>query len=431
MNKIICDVCGTSYPESANQCPICGSARIDGQALNNDINDSNAGYTYVKGGRFSTRNVKKRNRNKQHVPVSNRRQRMTNKADNLEKGLVITAITLLLIIIAVVIYIVLRFFMPIAEKPNADNTTTTATQGIDEPTGTPGGTTDPFMTTVPVHISCTELKVDDSVIEFTKPGSAWLLSVTALPANTDDVVTYSSSDTKVATVSSEGRVTAVDAGQATITITCGDKVKECRVVCDFEPQQTTSPTTEPTTQPTTPNDTFKLNRSDFTLANKGDTWTLYNGSVPMSDITWSSDDSTIVTVKDGKVTAVGSGYTTVRAKYDGKEYKCIVRCSFADNNAGSGGIAGSGGVSEDGGQGSSGATYTMIPEARDVTIGVGESFTVKLYDANKNTVNVNWTVANNSVASVNGTKVTGIASGTTTVSASYNGNTYSCIVRVK
>ena len=27
MNKIICDVCGTAYPETSSQCPICGFAR--------------------------------------------------------------------------------------------------------------------------------------------------------------------------------------------------------------------------------------------------------------------------------------------------------------------------------------------------------------------------------------------------------------------
>ena len=26
MNKVICDICGTSYPENAEQCPICGYA---------------------------------------------------------------------------------------------------------------------------------------------------------------------------------------------------------------------------------------------------------------------------------------------------------------------------------------------------------------------------------------------------------------------
>ena len=27
MNKIICDICGSVYPETADQCPICGSSR--------------------------------------------------------------------------------------------------------------------------------------------------------------------------------------------------------------------------------------------------------------------------------------------------------------------------------------------------------------------------------------------------------------------
>ena len=27
MNKVICDICGTSYPDTADQCPICGYSR--------------------------------------------------------------------------------------------------------------------------------------------------------------------------------------------------------------------------------------------------------------------------------------------------------------------------------------------------------------------------------------------------------------------
>ena len=27
MNKIICDICGTSYPDTADSCPICGFNR--------------------------------------------------------------------------------------------------------------------------------------------------------------------------------------------------------------------------------------------------------------------------------------------------------------------------------------------------------------------------------------------------------------------
>ena len=65
MNKIICDICGTSYAESGKQCPICGSVRPgDVQRMTNEVKrdgNGSTGYTHVKGGRFSKSNVKKRN----------------------------------------------------------------------------------------------------------------------------------------------------------------------------------------------------------------------------------------------------------------------------------------------------------------------------------------------------------------------------------
>lgn len=66
MSKIICDVCGTSYPESATQCPICGCVRpaevVTVSSEGNPVEMPTSGtYTYVKGGRFSKSNVKKRN----------------------------------------------------------------------------------------------------------------------------------------------------------------------------------------------------------------------------------------------------------------------------------------------------------------------------------------------------------------------------------
>ena len=65
MNKIICDVCGTAYQESATQCPICGCVRttdLDDIILDNPVEGGSRTYTHVKGGRFSKANVKKRNR---------------------------------------------------------------------------------------------------------------------------------------------------------------------------------------------------------------------------------------------------------------------------------------------------------------------------------------------------------------------------------
>jgi rubrerythrin len=28
MSKVICDICGTTYPETADNCPICGYAQF-------------------------------------------------------------------------------------------------------------------------------------------------------------------------------------------------------------------------------------------------------------------------------------------------------------------------------------------------------------------------------------------------------------------
>ena len=67
MSKIICDVCGTRYPESADQCPICGCVRVGGaKTVADDILMDEelpvSRSSSVRGGRFSKSNVRKRNR---------------------------------------------------------------------------------------------------------------------------------------------------------------------------------------------------------------------------------------------------------------------------------------------------------------------------------------------------------------------------------
>ena len=66
MNKVICDICGTTYPETAEQCPICGFARDMGAASADEmpveeIPQAMPARQQVKGGRFSAANVRKRN----------------------------------------------------------------------------------------------------------------------------------------------------------------------------------------------------------------------------------------------------------------------------------------------------------------------------------------------------------------------------------
>ena len=61
MNKVVCNICGTSYPENVSECPICGFARSSDSSREN----GESTYTHIPGGRFSKSNVRKRSKNTQ------------------------------------------------------------------------------------------------------------------------------------------------------------------------------------------------------------------------------------------------------------------------------------------------------------------------------------------------------------------------------
>ena len=115
MGKVICEVCGTSYLETANQCPICGCVRSADATTVSTADSINASdsktYTYVKGGRFSKANVKKRNHAQQVASDSGRPPKEPDSpkpsGSKIDKGLTIAVVVLLLAIIAVVAYILI------------------------------------------------------------------------------------------------------------------------------------------------------------------------------------------------------------------------------------------------------------------------------------------------------------------------------------
>ena len=190
-------------------------------------------------------------------------------------------------------------------------------------------------------------------------------------------------------------------------------------------------------------DEFRLNRKDITFSAKGDSWILYSGSVAKNLITWSSSNESVATFDNGTVVAVGSGTTEVHAEYNGQKISCIIRCNFQENAgvAGSGGGVsedGGGAVTEDGGNTSSGtetgscAIYTQYGggAVTDITLKTDEKVGLVLKDAAGNTIQVTWSVSGNG-CTVSGNTVTGSVSGSVnTVSATYNGVTYSCTIRV-
>lgn len=438
MSKVICDVCGTTYPDTAAQCPICNSAKSSADNTAAGKGESASGYTSVKGGRFSKKNVKKRGK----TTAQRRSSRQGGNQDEPSNtGLVIVVVLLLLAIIAVVIYIGVRFFGT-SDKPNDNNVpgaSGSQTTGQTQESAS-------IETTQDQGIPCEALQLSNQILEFTEAGQTWTLVVAVTPVDTTDSVSFVSSDENVVTVSSNGVITAVGGGEASVIVSCGDIAAGCQITCSFENPTDPAETTEPveTTQPSEPTGEFdfKWNTAyvddkgvgDVSLGSQGKTWTCYKSSlsVNVSDITWTSDDESVCTVKDGVVTAVGHGTTKIHASYNGVTYDCIIRCTFSEtaDTATEATEATQSGETTEATQGSSNETTEKCTiNKTDVTIKVGESFTLTLKDSGGNVLDVEWT-ANGDNVTISGNTITGAASGTVTVSVTYGGETYSCIVRV-
>ena len=342
MSKVICEICGTAYPVTENECPVCGFEKPENPEIAPDTGlDAVDEAASVKGGRFSKSNVSK----KQKAAPANvaAKPKAKKKSKQSDKGLIIAIIVLLLAIIVTTGYIYFTYFAP-QDKPAVNNPpvqTTTEPSKETLPPQTEG-------TTEAEDLSCSALTLYEQYVTFNKAGSQWLLNVVPTPANTTDTITFSSADQNIATVDAEGYITAVADGETTITITCGEISVECKVICELAPEDTTPEETEPAetepqetepeeTEPeetkpeeTKPQDTgdFKLRKTDITFDGKGQTYKLYDGDIDVTKIVWSVGNTSVATVKDGVVKAVGPGLTNVYAEYNGVKISCIIRCDF-------------------------------------------------------------------------------------------------------
>lgn len=169
------------------------------------------------------------------------------------------------------------------------------------------------------EVSC-EVKVTAPMTAFSirvseltlRYGDATTLPVVIEPVNTtdDQEIIWSSSDETVVEVDSSGTVTALNAGTAVVRAVCGGFVSECRITVII------------------PVDSVLISRTQAAL-NKGEQITLTAAVNPTNttedrSISWTSDNATVITVKNGVVTAVGPGTARIIASHGDYYAVCVV-----------------------------------------------------------------------------------------------------------
>lgn len=177
-----------------------------------------------------------------------------------------------------------------------------------DPTPTPTPPPDPGPQTI--EVTSVSLSQTSISIETT---DTYVLTATVKPANaTDQKVSWSSSDEKVAKVSG-GTVTGIAPGEATITAKAGAKSAICKVKVSQKVYAVEAVT---------------LSDSDIALK-EGEQFTLTATVSPSNatdpTVTWSSSDEKVATVSGGVVTAVAPGDADITAKAGAKSAVCHVK----------------------------------------------------------------------------------------------------------
>ena len=230
-------------------------------------------------------------------------------------------------------------------------------------------------------------------------GETLQLSATVTPSDaTDQSITWTSSNTNVATVISNGMVRAISEGRSEIKASAGGKSSVCVISVRKKTIAATSVT---------------LNKTSLAL-NKGESATLVATVKPddatFQTVSWTSSDSNVASVDSkGKVTAISNGNATITAKVGDKEATCTVTVTVP--------------------------IESISLNKTELTLDVGQSetliATIKPDDATEK--KVTWSSANPGVAAVVETsgKVIAMGGGQTTISAKVGNKEATCIVTIK
>ena len=351
MSKIICDICGTTYPDTSECCPICGFSNDSSVELpvsdyseevsleEMDFNTSTAPASARKKEIFDFDEVNMEEEPEEEYSEQDYDEEEEEEEPRQNTLAIVLLTTLIVVLLGVAAFIYLRYFLP-----NMGKDENVATTEVNQEMETTAETAEP---TVP----CQQMgMLSAAIAELNAEGQQFLLHVKAFPENTTDQIIYTSENESIATVTEDGKITAVSEGETKIIISCGKVVMDCPVIVKYV-EETVPPTTEETVPEetaaeTTPaaettgaeeqapqsgtnlkNVTLKLKQKDIKLGVYYYHELVLDCDLKPEEVTWSSEHPHIATVDEkGNVTAVKEGTTSITAKYGDQEVQCIVRC---------------------------------------------------------------------------------------------------------
>lgn len=253
MSKIICDVCGSRYPDTSSQCPICGcinnkAAKAVAETREPAEKIDLPERASTPGGRFSKANVNKRNQGKvfteepatrakrekpqvkPQVPEEyDLEEEFEEEESGKKRGAFVNALLVIVIIalLGVCAFIFVQFLMPSFFGSDPVIGPAEPTVAVTEaPTEAPAPT-------LPPNVPCEKLVLAETTVTLQEAGQVHPLNIQIMPENSTDGLIYISSNEEVATVDAEGKVTAVGEGSVVITAFCGGQQLECNVICNF------------------------------------------------------------------------------------------------------------------------------------------------------------------------------------------------------
>ena len=357
MSKVICDICGTSFQDTAECCPICGCSRgaadefLTGDMLAEEIMENSKAAE-----KFGAKKKQIFNYDEVNVSADDSDDDMEYEEQDYEEDdeeeeeeprhntFVVILLTILIAALLVAAgFIFVRYFLPNMgeDKESTVPETTVAVQ------------TEEATVETELRIPCETLILNSSAkAELGGEGFSHLINVMPSPKDTTDKLIFVSEDPSIATVSEDGKITSVSEGETIVTISCGDVQMLVSVICDYTPE--TEPPTEATVaeeaenkadevqtsagestnevkdqgkKEINPNITLKLKKTDISLGAYYQFKLELDCDLDPSDVEWISEHPYVATVnEEGVVTAIMKGVATdIIVKYGDQEVRCRVR----------------------------------------------------------------------------------------------------------